>query len=62
VDGPEHRTAAGRRKDAERTKKLNAAGWTVVRCTNDEALADPWGTVDRLMAAAGLDLKTRRPA
>jgi very-short-patch-repair endonuclease len=32
VDGKEHRTPSGRRKDEARTKKLNAAGWSVVRC------------------------------
>ena len=60
VDGKEHQTRSGRKKDEERTQKLNAAGWTVVRCTNEEALRDPFGTVDRLMAAAGLDIRTTR--
>jgi very-short-patch-repair endonuclease len=62
VDDSSHARAAKRKADEERTQKLNGAGWSVVRCWNDEALADPYGTVDRLMAAAGLDLKTRRPA
>lgn len=61
VDDASHRLAAKRRADAVRTAKMEGAGWRVVRCSNDEALADPWGTVDRLMAAAGLNLKTRRP-
>lgn len=60
VDDPSHARPAKRKADAERTKKLNGAGWQVVRCTNDEALADPYGTVDRLMALAGLDLRTRK--
>ncbi len=60
VDGREHHTAAGRRKDAERTEKLNAAGWKVVRCRNEEALADPYSTVDRLMESAGLPLRTKK--
>lgn len=49
VDGPSHRTAKAREKDAARTAKLEARGWTVVRCTNEEALADPHGTVARLI-------------
>lgn len=61
VDDPGHSRPARRRADAERTKKLNGAGWQVVRVTNDEALRDPYAAVDRMMAAAGLDLKTRRP-
>jgi very-short-patch-repair endonuclease len=61
VDDPSHNTAKRKKADAERTAKLKRLGWRVVRCTNDEALADPYKTVDRLMQAAGLDLRTRRP-
>jgi len=60
VDDPSH--ARKRKADAERTAKLNRAGWRVFRCSNDEALSDPYGTVDRLMEAAGLELRTRRAA
>jgi len=60
VDDPSH--ARKRKADAERTAKLNRAGWRVFRCSNDEALTDPYGTVDRLMKAAGLELRTRRAA
>lgn len=49
VDGPEHRRTAQRKKDAERTKLLERHGWTVVRCTNEEALEDPKGVVERLI-------------
>ena len=49
VDGPSHRTKKGREHDDERTARLTAAGWTVIRCTNEEAIADPDGTVRRLM-------------
>lgn len=48
VDDPSHLTPKKRRADAERTKKLEAAGWRVWRCTNHEALVDPAGTVARL--------------
>jgi very-short-patch-repair endonuclease len=54
VDDPSHHTAAGRRKDAERTEKLTAAGWRVVRCKNDEALRDPRGAVRRMLLEADL--------
>lgn len=54
VDDPGHRTRAGRARDAERTRKLNDAGWRVVRCTNDEALRDPRGAVKRMLLEANL--------
>ena len=49
VDGGEHRTKAGRAKDAERTAKLEGKGWRVWRCTNDECLRDPAAVVERLV-------------
>lgn len=60
VDDSSHARPAKKRADAERTRKIEAAGYKVVRCWNDEALSDPYGTVDRMMAAAGLDLRTDR--
>jgi very-short-patch-repair endonuclease len=59
VDDPGHRKTAQRRKDAERTARLRAKGWTVVRCENDDALSDPYGTVDRILAP--FNLTTRKP-
>lgn len=41
--------------DAQRTSDLEAEGWRVVRCTNDEALADPHGTLRGLLNSAGVD-------
>lgn len=32
VDDASHNRAAKKKADAERTRKLNGAGWTVVRC------------------------------
>jgi very-short-patch-repair endonuclease len=52
VDDPSHTTKSARLKDAERTLKIERAGWKVVRCTNDDALSDPIGTVNRLMTEA----------
>jgi very-short-patch-repair endonuclease len=60
VDDRSHYTKKKKEADAERTERLNHGGWTVVRCSNDEAEDDPYGTVDRLMTEAGLALRTRR--
>lgn len=60
VDDKSHRTASKKKADAERTAKLNKAGWRVVRCTNEEALSAPFPTVDRLMEQAGLPHRTSR--
>lgn len=49
-----------RKEDAERTAKLNKLGWKVVRCTNQQALTDPYGTVDSLMEEAGLPYRTQK--
>jgi very-short-patch-repair endonuclease len=61
VDDPGHRRSDRKKADAERTKRLENAGWTVVRTTNAEALKDPYEAVDRMLAAAGCNLRTRRP-
>jgi very-short-patch-repair endonuclease len=60
VDDDSHRRASKKKADAERTAKLERAGWRVVRCTNAEALSYPYQTIDRLMADAGLELRTVR--
>lgn len=52
VDGSSHDSPAAQAADAERTAKMEAEGWVVVRCRNEEAIADPYGTVDRLMFEA----------
>jgi very-short-patch-repair endonuclease len=49
VDDPGHNRSAQRKKDAERTEKLNRAGWRVARCTNEEAEEDPHGAVRRML-------------
>jgi very-short-patch-repair endonuclease len=59
VDDPGHRRR--KKQDAERTAKLEKQGWRVLRCTNADAMTDPWGTVDKLMEAAGLPHRTKRP-
>jgi very-short-patch-repair endonuclease len=57
VDDSGHFTKAGRAKDVERTAKLNQAGYRVVRCTNEQAVADPYGTVNQMMASLGFTLR-----
>ena len=48
VDDPSHATPERQEKDAERTRVLESLGYVVVRCTNHEALTDPWGVVERV--------------
>jgi very-short-patch-repair endonuclease len=58
VDDPSHNTKKKRIEDQERTTKLNKHNWRVVRCTNDEAIKDPYGTVDRMMEEMKLPYRT----
>lgn len=60
VDDASHRRAAKKKADAERTAKLERQGWRVLRCSNEDALSAPYATVDRMMAEAGLPLRTTR--
>jgi very-short-patch-repair endonuclease len=60
VDDPSHNTKRKRAADEARTDKLARAGWRVVRCTNAEALANPYGAVDRMMADLQLPHRTTR--
>jgi very-short-patch-repair endonuclease len=60
VDDPGHARAAKVKRDAERTAKLEAAGWRVLRLTNAEALANPYRAVNRLMKSARLPYRTKK--
>ena len=60
VDDPSHNTKRKRAADEARTAKLQRAGWRVARCTNAEALANPYGAVDRMLADLGLPYQTTR--
>lgn len=54
VDDDSHGRTAKVLADADRTDYfMTEHGWKVVRCTNEEALQDPHGTVKRLMQEAG---------
>lgn len=59
VDGPSHSRKGEAERDAERTRLLVSRGYQVVRCTNADVDRDPYATVDRMMAAAGLPYRTR---
>lgn len=50
VDDPSHDNPEKQEADAQRTSALKALGYSVVRCTNDEAENDPNGVVARLIA------------
>lgn len=54
VDDHSHERADKMLADAERTAELEEYGWRVVRCTNDEALVDPHGTVRGLLSSVGM--------
>ncbi len=54
VDDPSHESEEKQLDDAERTAAIEAKyGWTVIRCTNEEALSDPYGTIERLLLDQG---------
>jgi very-short-patch-repair endonuclease len=54
VDDPSHTGKKKRAADKMRTARLKKAGWTVVRCTNAEALEDPHGAMTRMLKDAGV--------
>lgn len=54
VDDASHRRLDKMLADADRTEALEDRGWTVVRCTNEEALRAPHETVRRLLAEIGI--------
>jgi very-short-patch-repair endonuclease len=49
-----HSTRWRRRKDAEKTARLEAAGWRVLRVWDAEVAGTPEAVVDRIAAALGL--------
>lgn len=62
VDDPSHNKAEKIEADRLRTEELGTHGLRVVRCTNDEALSDPRGTVRAMLQSIGMwPLPERRP-
>lgn len=62
IDDKSHRRPEKMLEDADRTDALEARGWTVVRCTNEEALSDPHAAVTRMLADAGVTTDMIRAA
>lgn len=58
VDGKSHNGPAAKANDRTRTLKLEALGWVVVRCSNEQAQLDPVNTVQRML----LEARDRREA
>jgi very-short-patch-repair endonuclease len=53
VDDKSHREKDKIIADEQRTQELNALGWTVLRCTNEEVLYDATGVLRNLLAQVG---------
>jgi very-short-patch-repair endonuclease len=51
VDGPYHRRASQRQADRCRDALLTAAGWTVLRLSNDQVLNHPDAALQRIRSA-----------
>lgn len=51
VDDPSHDTDEKRKTDDERTAALEAKGWRVLRCTNEQALTTPTSVIASLQSA-----------
>ena len=54
VDGSQHANDAAAEHDCERSAKLQALGWTVLRFWNDDILRDIDGVCHHIIIAAGL--------
>lgn len=52
VDGDSHKGKTAQDKDRARTLKLEARGWVVVRCTNEEAQSEPDAVLQRMLLEA----------
>jgi very-short-patch-repair endonuclease len=50
LDGSQHAVDGSLRYDAERTARLEADGWTVLRFWNDEVMTDIDGVCRRILA------------
>lgn len=54
VDDDSHREKAKKEADEQRTQELNSLGWTVVRCTNQEALDDSNEALRCMLQSVGI--------
>jgi very-short-patch-repair endonuclease len=55
VDGSQHGETEAALNDAERTRRLEEDGWTVIRFWNDDVLRDIDGVCNHIITVAGLD-------
>src|SRR5262245_6987600 len=55
VDGSQHGETETALNDAERTRRLEQDGWTVIHFWNDDVLHDIDGTCNHIVTVAGLD-------
>jgi hypothetical protein len=62
VDGPGHQRPRAKRDDARRDQRLRAAGYTVVRFTDEDVYERPNEVRRRTVAALASSLRTRRAA
>lgn len=61
VDDKSHKEKAKKEADEQRTQELNSLGWTVVRCWNEEVLADAKGVLRNLLAQVGQSFSSLQP-
>ena len=57
IDGDSHRRVDQIRDDINRAEQLKKKGWTVYRIQNEDASADPFGCIDRMVLELGLEVK-----
>lgn len=60
IDGESHRRVDQIRDDINRAEQLKKIGWTVYRIQNEDALADPFGCIDRMVLELGLEIPGRK--
>ena len=56
VDGSQHAEAAAIEYDLQRTRRLEADGWTILRFWNDDVLKDTDGACQHIVIVAGLTI------
>lgn len=56
VDDASHNEKRKKEADDHRTRELNSLGWTVVRCTNEEALSNARQSLRKMLADAKIQL------
>ena len=61
VDGSGHAEPGRLEADAERSERLAAAGWTVLRFWNDDVLKDIDGVCTHILRVIGLDAFEETP-